>query len=416
MCIGIGWLLSAGFVVCTAKLGGTSEQVRVFQWAWCAGFAGYLLLITAVLRSAAHGETPGHWRWWLIGCVLLRVVVLTTHPGNDAFRYVWEGRIQRAGFNPYAHPPDDPKLTCLRDDDWSHINHPDYSAIYGPVAQIEFAMIAAMHPSIYAIKGLHALWDCLTIVVLGACLRRKGYSPHRAIIYGLCPLVLSAFAAEGHLDSLMLFFVSLCIWAAIVKRMKLAGAMLGLAMGVKIVAVVLLPWFMLRDRRAAVVALVVPVVCYLPYVEAGWGLIESLVRFGSGGEFFSFLGAWRITSFQTHLSHRIAAALLAGAVIVLAWRRRDFADFAGGAFSVTLLAMPIVHYWYLSWVLMFLPFRVCWRWVAAAAAMAVYFEAHRNWGLTGEWRMPAWAPGVVWILFMVVWGVERIFQAKNRIS
>jgi len=40
--------------------------------------------------------------------IALRVIALPLAPSDDLWRYEWEGKIQRAGFNPYLIAPDDP--------------------------------------------------------------------------------------------------------------------------------------------------------------------------------------------------------------------------------------------------------------------------------------------------------------------
>jgi hypothetical protein len=35
---------------------------------------------------------------------------------DDLYRYVWDGRVQAAGLNPYSYAPADPELAALRDD------------------------------------------------------------------------------------------------------------------------------------------------------------------------------------------------------------------------------------------------------------------------------------------------------------
>src|SRR4051812_23190448 len=49
--------------------------------------------------------------------VLLRAVQFCAAPSlsDDVFRFLWDGRVQAAGINPYLYPPDDPALAGLRD-------------------------------------------------------------------------------------------------------------------------------------------------------------------------------------------------------------------------------------------------------------------------------------------------------------
>ena len=51
--------------------------------------------------------------FWAV-VIALRLVALPLEPGDDFWRYQWEGKIQQAGFNPYVNAPDDPKLEGVR--------------------------------------------------------------------------------------------------------------------------------------------------------------------------------------------------------------------------------------------------------------------------------------------------------------
>ena len=73
--------------------------------------------------------------------ILLRLAVLPLLPGDDLWRYQWEGKVQNAGFNPYVLAPNDDRLAAVREEypDWVRINHRDFSAIYPPGTELVFA-------------------------------------------------------------------------------------------------------------------------------------------------------------------------------------------------------------------------------------------------------------------------------------
>lgn len=412
----VGWALLIIFVAAVAWSGGIQTNVLLYQMAYACGFVGFVLLVRVVAwRSNVRGV--GRWRWWLLGCILVRTALIATQPSDDLHRCVWEGRVQAAGQNPYAHAPNSAQLVELRDDTWHLINHPDYPAIYPPLAQAQFAAVALIHPSIHLVKALHVVWDVLVVVVLGSCLRNRGLAPHGAIVYGLCPLVISAFAVEGHVDSLMLLFIALAVHSRGRERIVLAGALLGAAVAAKTTALVLVPWLAIRHPRAAGAAIGVVVACYLPYAAAGTGLFESVLRFSRESEFFSLLAAFGIADFETESSRRLIGLVLAGALLFLALRRREFIRFALPAAEMTVVLMPIVHYWYLTMVVMFVTFQRRWCWIAAAAAMVAYFEAERARSLTGTWSMPVWIPLAVWSVFgaafVIEWFAGRI-ETRDR--
>src|SRR5258708_5378089 len=78
--------------------------------------------------------------FWAVA-IALRLVALPLAPGDDFWRYQWEGKIQHAGFNPYVNAPDDPQLEAVRAEfpAWHKINHRDFRAIYPPGAELLFA-------------------------------------------------------------------------------------------------------------------------------------------------------------------------------------------------------------------------------------------------------------------------------------
>jgi len=408
-----GWLLLAAFVVGVTLSCRVVADVRAFQVFYLVGFLGYALLCWLV-AVRARGSPPGRWRWWLAGCIASRACLLAVEPSDDAYRYVWEGRVQRAGLNPFSHAPDDDRLAPLRDRDWARINHPDYAAIYPPIAQMEFLLIAAVCPSVFAVKALHVVWDILVLAVLGACLKRTGRPPHAAVAYGLCPLVLAAFAMEGHVDSLMLLFVALSLWGVLADKPWFAGAMLGAAIAAKLIPAVLLPWFLLRRPAAAALAVGVAGLCYLPYVGAGTDLFASLTRFGASGTILSLLPTLGVTRFASAAERGAVAAALGVTIIVLAVRCRDFTRYGAAATGALLMLMPIVHFWYFSWALLYAALLPRVRWMVGAAAMVGYFEAEAACARTDSWSMPPAVATIVWGAVLLTWAVEALLARRDR--
>jgi hypothetical protein len=62
--------------------------------------------------------------FWSVA-VFLRLVALPLVPADDLVRHQWEGKVQRAGFNPYLTAPSDSQLDDLRRDfpEASKVNH-----------------------------------------------------------------------------------------------------------------------------------------------------------------------------------------------------------------------------------------------------------------------------------------------------
>ena len=75
--------------------------------------------------------------------VAMRAITFAAPPllSSDMYRYVWDGRVQLAGINPYRYLPDAPELAFLRDAAvFPHINRADYApTIYPPAAEMLYA-------------------------------------------------------------------------------------------------------------------------------------------------------------------------------------------------------------------------------------------------------------------------------------
>jgi hypothetical protein len=225
-------------------------------------------------------------------------------------------------------------------------------------------------------------------------------------------LVLTAFAIEGHLDSLMLLLVAICVWASMNERVYLAGGCLGAAIGAKIVAIVLLPWMLIhRPRAILAVAGVLAVLYVLHPTFASHGL-ETLQRFADRAPFFSVGSVLGLTN-GSRFQSAITLGILAIVIGWLAWPRRPFPMFAAPALGVLLLVLPVVHYWYFAWPLLLSPWGLRWRWLSGALAMVVYFEAEHRLGVAGRWVMPAWAPMVVWGSVAAGWVVDLIAEKRR---
>ena len=211
----------------------------------------------------------------------------------------------------------------------------------------------------------------------------------------------------------MLLLVVATAWAIMAGRLKSAGVLLGLAIAAKTVPIVLLPWLAWRHRRSAIIAVATAALCYCPYLISGPVGFANLWRFGEGGVFLSLLALAPASAVDTAIARYALAAVLAMISLVLAWRRRDFVQYAAEMTAALLLLLPIVHYWYLTWILLFQPFGPKIRWLVAALLMVVYFEAARSAMECGEWTMPRWAPLAIWSPFCCVWLIEAMVGRRR---
>ena len=281
-----------------------------------------------------------------------------TAPGSDddIHRYLWDGRVQRLGYNPYIAVPSDPALAGLHTPETRTLNNPDLPSPYPAGAELFFRAVTAIHESIFTLKVAFVACDLAIVLVLLDILRRGQQGAHWVLAYAWNPLLAIEVAGSGHIDivGVLLLLVS---FAALGRRWRtLAALAFGLAVVVKLLPIVLLPlyWKCVRVRDAAVAAIAVGLL-YVPFFSHG------RIPIGSLG---TYVHSFRFNDPVFATLERVAAPqLLAGLAVLVGfltaiWLRRKSADCPSEEFAwpmaASLLCAPVVYPWYLLWLLPFL--------------------------------------------------------------
>lgn len=387
------------------------------QWLVTLIGLGTLLLIIELCTFGAHRHDRFYWVlfllsisgipfvfavWWtfqrnkfpantlliiLIGGALFRLILVPLDPprlSTDIYRYIWDGRLQGAGLNPYLYVPVDPRLAGLRDDSiYPNINRKEYAhTIYPPVAQIFFSVVARATQSIPGFKGVLVLVDLVTVGLVAATLRAIGQPAERVIVYAWHPLPIFEFGGSGHIDALMICFIALALFARAHQKFGIAGFALGAATLVKFIPVILLPAIYKRwDKKLPIAFAITIVVCYVPYVlSAGAGVLGFLPQYvkeeglQDGGRYYllvliDYILGWCGVAHDLPPAIFTSMALAAlGAIAIWAMYRqpsfgRENSETQGQwIFSAFVLALTFsillssYYPWYYSWLALFLCF------------------------------------------------------------
>ncbi|MBL8840192.1 MAG: hypothetical protein JNL90_01550 [Planctomycetes bacterium] len=400
--------------------------------------APFLALATLALRALRHERRGAPLLSPLAlvgGALLLRALVVAAPPwlSDDLWRYLFEGRVQRAGFSPYVHAPDDPALAALRDELHGRVTYRDIPAVYPPAAQLLFRWLPE---SALAWKAFVALLDLAFIAWMVRRLARSGQAT-RALLYAWNPLVVLEGAASGHLDLLGWCAALLALHAAEPAARRIGahlhelavGALAGLAGMVKpqgFVAALAL----LRPLRpvALLGTLLAALLLWLPFARDGSALFAGTLRYAHDWEFNGLcypplvrlgeqlkeslealpdqpLHLWRVREIgyaivPNQWARKVAALLFLALVALLLrrWRGRPLplAFFALAAFVATT---PVVHPWYVAWLAPFLPFLParCGRFALLLTVTVLFAHAVPAERLaSGQWREPPWIALLTW--------------------
>ena len=320
--------------------------------------AGILYLL-AIREFFATPRFPP--RVVVLGLVLAAVwhfAFLRLPPGadDDVHRYVWDGRLQRLGYNPYIVVPSDPAAEALHTPETRTLNNPGLPSPYPPGAQLFFRAVTAIQESTFAMKAAFVVCEFAIVFVLLDLMRRTGQGAHLVLAFAWNPLLAIEVAGSGHIDIVGALLLAVSS-AALVRRYRATAAVaFGLAIAVKFLPIVLVPlyWKRVRVRDAALAAAAVALL-YLPFLNHGRIPAGSL---GTYVQTFRFNGP-----VFAALDHVAAPQLLVGLAVLAGfvtatWLRRGAPewspDILAWPMAASLLCAPAVFPWYLLWLLPFL--------------------------------------------------------------
>ncbi|MET7395159.1 glycosyltransferase 87 family protein [Dactylosporangium sp. NPDC005572] len=330
---------------------------------------------------------------------------------DDMYRYIWDGRVQSTGIDPYRYVPAAPELVDQRDDflwpvraswcvpadavDPDHgrplapgctlINRPTVHTVYPPAAQAIFAAVYLGWPSgrEAPLQRTMAGFALATTILLLIGLRVMRADPRLAVLWAWCPTVALEAGNNAHVDVAAAFLTGLALLvlarAGTRRAGILGGVLLGLAVATKLTPLLVTP-AVLRRRPVLVATAVAGTVAlvYLPHVLAVGtqvvGYIPGYLNeegYASGGR-FALLTLFMPTAWAAP----VAVAVLA-AVALRAGRTAEPDQPWLAATTVTGTALIIAaptYPWYalLLILLVALGGRTEWLAVAAAAYLAQY--------------------------------------------
>lgn len=331
-----------------------------------------LLVLTylLVLRRCEH--VPLRVVIWSI--VAFNVIVLLGPPlfSSDVFSYQAYARMFAVYHtNPYVHTPIytlylDHSLLPYVAQRWN-----DTPTVYGPLFTLLSSAFASSSVAFseFAFKLIAAASSGGTVWLIWRSARLREVDAKRAIaFFGLNPMVTLYAVGGGHNDMLMLLLTTGGLYALLIRRDEMSGALMAAGAAIKLTGAIVLPFAFVSDlrsqmggrRRALVLgaAAVSVVIAAASAVFFGWGILRlpgTLQRVQALGAWWSIPGALfhaagvRVTSaVRTGFD-----VCLGGIVLWLLYRVwRGCLDWIDGAAWATFAVL--ITAWYL------LPWYACW--------------------------------------------------------
>ena len=405
-------------MICLLLLGDLSGSIPALWLILAGAFACYGAAVLIVLRrgNVLHCSNLSLLLVLIFG-LLFRATLLASPPSlsHDVYRYVWDGRVQGAGINPYAFAPSAPNVAKLRDASFALINHPDISTIYPPLSQLLFRVVCTIHPGPFGMKVAFLLCEAGIVAVLIAVLRRRGLDESRVLIYAWNPLAIVEIAGSGHMDPMGILLLLLAAHALSLGRRGTATATLAGAFLAKLLPALALPllWrrlaaepISLRPRLALIWFPIVVAGGLAPYAGAGWKMVAGLSTYLDKWRFndAAFSVAYWLLRDPTlavddaalALLRQTSALLLAAVACWAGWRIADPFRALFLIFGAYLLLSPTLHPWYLLWILPFLALFPNPAWLLLSGLVFLAYEVLIGYGRNRVWVEQDW---VKWAQF-----------------
>ena len=417
------------FFVALSSLGGLgvsslSESMGDIPAAWPRILAYAVIFIGMIGAWSCYPDQIDKRKQFLVvmaAALVTRACFIGAPVSDDVYRYLWEGKLVASGISPYQQPAMHEDFAEYRDGYWEHMNHKDRLTAYPPGAMLLFGILSEVAYSPLTYKYIAVLFDLGCIALMYLLLVSRLLPVRHLLFYALNPVVLFAFAAEAHYDSVFVFFLLGSILALEKKHPKVGWFLLGLTIQIKWISVLLVPfvWHKApawRDLKWGIASAVIPGIFFL---ESGLNLIPAISDFGIKS---SFNGPLHTLLSQVLSSQTMVSGLtwfgLAGFLLYAYWRhrKRELVEHANHVLLALLCFSSIVHLWYLTWWLPWWAMNpgLSGLWISFASGL--YFLTWEQLAEAGTWGLPGWAVAAQWIPFglLLLWDNRHAFPFRKK--
>jgi hypothetical protein len=372
----------------------------VISWEWkVEGAFLFLSFFVSILTLFRLKDSP-RYEIQFLAIALSILYVVGVEADDDVHRYLVEGKAVAQGISPYLVPPSE-VVTGIPTQ--ALVNHPNWTAIYGPLFLHLMAALTYMTTSVLGVKIFFVI-----LHVLNACLIRRLRKGRWAAIYLCSPFVLFETVGQAHLEGLVVLAALLLVLGTEGCRKGIFSIGLLLALWIKWWAWPLAPIiFRRKNIEAWAIVLLSSLFILWPFLEDPEAMFVSLRNFeglwtnGYPRLWMDWLfGDWVILPLGlVMLGLLLAVLFLGGSLHEQIWQ----------FFRLGLLLAPTLHpwYWVMPLTMALMSGKLATFSLMGAAAMALH---HPEFSLaSGEgWQSSFWTVAPILVLSMLSeWRIRR---------
>lgn len=371
----------------------SSNNIITYSTIW---LLSSLLYLIAVYFIKFNKMAVMRINFFLVLSILIQISFLNYEPigSDDIYRYMWDGKIQSAGINPYQYKPSDEKLSFLHSNILpERMNYKEMKTIYFPLSQWIFYFGYNLSKENYwGYKVFILISILISFLLIKKILEMCALGEKNLLIFVLSPLIYFQFSIDGHLDAFGLPILLASFYFYFKNHNMLSAIFLGLSFSIKPIGIVLLPIFFIHQNLFKDKLLFV----ILPFVAFGFQFIPYLTSSNPFEAFIIYTKNWLYNGFvftlinsvihNNQIARSITSGLLVVSLLPIYFSKFSLLSKSYYAFLFMILFSPVVHAWYLSWLLVLIPFVANWSGIYLVASVSLTSFTLMNYKLNGIWK------------------------------
>lgn len=188
--------------------------------------------------------------------IVIRIMLVMSFPNlsDDIYRFYWDGSLTLAGISPYGILPADAvqnNIPHLTNSLFSLLNSQNYYTVYPPLAQLYYvcgAWAGDVYSASVVMKSFFLMTEIAGFYFLLKLLKLAGVETYLAGWYILNPLVLIEGIGNLHFEVIMVSFLIIAMYYLFSERWMAGAGWMAVSIGVKLLPLMILPYFFFRWR------------------------------------------------------------------------------------------------------------------------------------------------------------------------
>lgn len=253
----------------------------------------YTIAFLAYLLIVSQKKIKVNYLYWCIGgAILIRFISIFIFPqlSDDIYRFIWDGKLLLAGYNPYTLLPSEALTLGIQELDqtlFDKLNSPDYFSVYPPITQLIFlsgSWTSNAFASSIIYKSLLFLAEVGSISLLYKICLSQSISPKRILLYILNPLIIIEIMGNIHFEGFMIFTILLSWWYLYKKKNILAASLISIGTGLKLIPLLFTPIYWAYTKLNRTLFIATALFCLMIFVPVLFG--SSITKFGSSVDLY----------------------------------------------------------------------------------------------------------------------------------